>query len=135
MAEANDLKYETEDFSPRAIRWFTAGLAILALAVIVSMALLLWVLSDGRPPRQGIVTPTAPTPNLSPAPDLQVTSSRDYEEIRALEEAQLQSYGWVDRQAGIAAIPIKRAMELLARRGLPVQKSQAKSPQSQQEQP
>ena len=135
MAEVNDLKYETKDFSPRAIRWFTAGLAALTVMVFVLMGLMLWVLSDGRPPRQGIVTPTAPTPNLSPAPDLQVTSSRDYEEIRALEETQLRSYGWVDRQAGIAAIPIKRAMELLAQRGLPVQKPQAKSPQIKQEQP
>jgi hypothetical protein len=135
MPEANELKYETEDFSPRAIRWFTAGLAALTLMVFVLMGWLLWVLSDGRPPGQGIAAPTLPAPNLSPAPDLQVAPSRDYQEMRAAEEAQLHSYGWVDRQAGVAAIPIERAMELLAQRGLPVQKPQAKSRQSQQEQP
>src|SRR5688500_2510437 len=72
MPEANELKYETEDFSPRAIRWFTAGLAALTLMVFVLMGWLLWVLSDGRPPGQGIAAPTLPAPNLSPAPDLQV---------------------------------------------------------------
>lgn len=135
MADADDVKYETEDFSPRGIRWFTAGLAVLAVMVLMLMGGLLWLLSDGWPPRQGIVTPMVPAPNMSPAPDLQVASSRDYQEMRAAEEAQLHSYGWVDREAGIAAIPIERAMEILASRGLQGQKSPAKSPQSKQEQP
>ena len=135
MADANDVKYETEDFSPRAIRWFTAGLAVLTVTVLVLMAGLLWLLSGGWPPRQGIVTPMVPAPNMSPAPDLQVASTRDYQEMRAAEEMQLHSYGWVDREAGIAAIPIERAMEILASRGLTAQKSQAKSRQSKQEQP
>ena len=135
MADANGLKYETEDFSPRAIRWFTAGLGLLTVTVFVVMGWLLWVLSDGRPPGQGVVTPTVPAPSMSPAPDLQVASSRDYQEIRAAEEAQLHTYGWVDRQAGIAAIPIERAMELLAQRRLPVQKPPAKTRQTKQEQP
>jgi hypothetical protein len=135
MADANDLKYETEDFSPRGIRWFTAGLAVLAVMVLVLMGGLLWVLSGGWPPRQGIVTPMIPAPNMSPEPDLQVASSRDYQEVRAAEEAQLHSYRWVDRDAGIAAIPIERAMEILASRGLPAQKSPVKSPQNKQEQP
>ncbi len=135
MADADDLKYETEDFSPRGIRWFTAGLAVLAVMVLVSMGALLWFLSGGWPPRQGIVTPMVPAPNMSPEPDLQVASSRDYQEMRAAEEAQLHSYRWVDREAGIAAIPIERAMELLASRGIPAQKPKAKSTQSKQEQP
>jgi hypothetical protein len=36
------------------------------------------------------------------------------------QESQLNSYGWVDEKAGVAHIPIKRAMELLAQRGVPV---------------
>ena len=135
MADADDLKYETEDFSPRGVRWFTAGLAVLALMVLVLMGALLWFLSGGRPPGQGVVTPSGPVPNMSPEPDLQVASSRDYQEMRAAEEAQLRSYRWVDREAGIAAIPIERAMEILAGRGLPAQKSPVKRSQSTQEQP
>jgi hypothetical protein len=72
---------------------------------------------------------------MSPAPDLQVASSLDYQEMRAAEEAQLHSYRWVDREAGIAAIPIERAMEILAQRGLPKQKPQSKGAQSKREQP
>jgi hypothetical protein len=76
-----------------------------------------------------------PAPNMSPEPDLQVASSRDYQEMRAAEEAQLNSYRWVDRDAGIAAIPIKRAMEILTNDGLPEQKAKTKRPPSKQEQP
>jgi hypothetical protein len=126
MAETEDLKYETQDFSPRAIRWFTAGLAVLTVIVFISMGWLLWALSSQRVPGQAIVTPQGPPPDVSPAPNLQVASSRDMEELRASEEAQLQSYGWVDRQAGIAAIPIKRAMELLADRGISENRAQKK---------
>jgi hypothetical protein len=135
MADADDGKYETEDFSPRGIRWFTAGLAVLAVTVLLLMGGLLLLLSGGWPPRQGIVTPMVPAPNMSPEPDLQVASSLDYQAMRAAEESQLNSYRWVDREAGIAAIPIERAMEILAGRRLPARKSAAKSPQSKQEQP
>jgi hypothetical protein len=135
MADAEELKYETEDFTPRGVGWFTAGLAVLAVMVLLLMGGLLWVLSDGRPARQGIVTPGVPAPSMSPAPDLQVASSLDYQQMRAAEEAQLRSYRWVDREAGIAAIPIQRAMEILASRGLPAQKPQVKSSPSKQEQP
>jgi hypothetical protein len=135
MADVDDVKYETEDFSPRGIRWFTAGLAVLAVTVLLLMGGLLWLLSGGWPPRQGIVTPMVPAPNMSPEPDLQVASSLDYQAMRAAEAAQLNSYRWVDREAGIAAIPIERAMEILAGRGLPARKSAAKSPQSKQEHP
>ena len=36
--------------------------------------------------------------------------------MRAAESAVLESYGWVDREAGVARIPIERAMLLLAER-------------------
>jgi len=35
------------------------------------------------------------------------------------ENARLQSYGWVDRSAGMVRMPIDRAMEFVAQQGLP----------------
>ncbi len=54
-----------------------------------------------------------------PQPRLLVTPGASLAELRAAEEADLNSYGWVDRKAGIARIPIDRAMQLLLERGLP----------------
>jgi hypothetical protein len=31
-----------------------------------------------------------------------------------------ESYGWVDEKAGIAQIPVKEAMKIIAEKGLPV---------------
>jgi hypothetical protein len=39
--------------------------------------------------------------------------------MRAAEDKILNGYGWVDREHGVARIPIDRAIDLLAQRGLP----------------
>jgi hypothetical protein len=123
MPESDDLKYETRDFNPRAVVWFTAGLAILAVLVLIGMFALIRVLSVGAPPGQGVVPPgetSLSALDRSPQPDLQITPIQDLQHMRKLEDSQLENYGWVDRQAGIAAIPIERAMEIVAERGLKV---------------
>ena len=50
---------------------------------------------------------------------LLATPEKTLTEVRTEAEAALASYGWVDRDAGVAHIPIERAMEILAERGLP----------------
>ena len=49
------------------------------------------------------------------------------ERLRAADDATLTSYGWVDRKSGIVRIPIDRAIDLLAARGLP---SKPQAPQA-----
>ena len=55
-----------------------------------------------------------------PAPALQEKPQVDLQQYRARAERELNGYGWVDQGRGVAKIPIERAMELLAGRGLPV---------------
>jgi hypothetical protein len=54
-----------------------------------------------------------------PKPRLQIKGAVDLANLRAAEEAELGSYGWIDRSSGTVRIPINRAMELLLDRGLP----------------
>lgn len=56
---------------------------------------------------------------LKGAPRLQLAPDVDLQAFRAREDAELNSYGWIDRTAGVVRIPIDRAMELIAQRGLP----------------
>jgi hypothetical protein len=49
-----------------------------------------------------------------------VAPEDDLAALRAQEDDQLNHYGWIDKKAGIVRIPIERAMELTAARGLPV---------------
>jgi hypothetical protein len=40
------------------------------------------------------------------------------EQLREEEETRLTTYAWIDAEKGIVRIPIKRAMDLLAARGI-----------------
>jgi hypothetical protein len=54
-----------------------------------------------------------------PKPRLEVKGSADLAKLRVAEDADLDTYGWVDRSSGTVRIPIDRAMQLLLQRGLP----------------
>ena len=54
-----------------------------------------------------------------PSPHLQLNPAKDLAAFRRQEDAELGGYGWIDRQAGTVRIPINRAIDLLAQRGLP----------------
>jgi hypothetical protein len=72
------------------------------------------------------VSITSPPRELPPAPRLQVQPQLDMRQLRAEEDSRLNNYSWIDRQNGIVRIPIERAMDLIAQRGLPVAKPTAK---------
>ena len=54
-----------------------------------------------------------------PQPRLEVKPGASLAELRAAEDVDLNSYGWINRNAGTVRIPIDRAMQLLLARGLP----------------
>jgi hypothetical protein len=54
-----------------------------------------------------------------PKPRLQAKGAVDLTKLRAAEDADLDSYGWIDRNSGTVRIPIDRAMQMLLERGLP----------------
>lgn len=54
-----------------------------------------------------------------PEPRLETNERTELAPFRSQEEEQLNSYGWVDQHAGVVHIPIERAMQLIAQRGLP----------------
>ena len=56
---------------------------------------------------------------LPPLPRLQTHAVRDIAAFRAAEDDVLNAWGWVDEPAGVARIPVSRAIEILAERGLP----------------
>ncbi|HSS43821.1 MAG TPA: hypothetical protein VLO07_00655 [Thermoanaerobaculia bacterium] len=65
---------------------------------------------------------TPPEPRLEPDPRALRLK------MLAEEDAVLTTYGWVDKKAGTVRIPIDRAMELLAERGLPPSKPMPAAP-------
>jgi hypothetical protein len=58
-----------------------------------------------------------------PTPMLQNQPFKDLHSLREDEAARLGSYGWVDKEGGIARIPIERAMDVMLERGFPARPS------------
>ncbi len=105
----------------RVITWLTAGL----LLVVAVAGVLMWMLTNYLRQQSRETDPPPPMllearmPHLPPAPRLQTEPFKDLEELRAAEDRELGSYGWVDQASGVARLPIERAIELVVEEGLP----------------
>ncbi len=56
---------------------------------------------------------------LPPAPRLQTYPFDDIKGLRRDEARILDNYAWVDKNAGVVRIPVERAIDILAEKGLP----------------
>jgi hypothetical protein len=116
---AERVGYEQRDANVRMIVWFAAGLIISAVVIHLAIAGLYKVFEKQYP------SPDAPSrialdpKPIAPAPQLQTNAQVDLAKYEDEENKKLNSYGWVDRNAGVIRIPIDRAMDLVAQRGLP----------------
>jgi hypothetical protein len=113
--------HEASDVSIRPIVGFGIGLAI--ATALVGLAMLgLFRFFEARQGKRTEPVPPMVAANLRRTPSgprLEPDPLAPRRAIQAREDAVLTSYGWVDPKAGVARIPIDRAMELLVERGLP----------------
>jgi hypothetical protein len=116
------VNHDRSDVDLRRITYWGAGLAA---AVLLFLLLLFWLfdLFSARESKRGHhpvgIPKTAPP---ATAPQLQISPPTDMRQLRAAEDKILNSYGWVDKEKGAVRIPIERAMEITAQRGLPARK-------------
>ena len=109
--------HETSDLPPGPVSLAIAGL----LSLVVVGALVAWALTATFERRRPAETPSAfERAAASPAaPRLEVKGRADRRAIEDRAAARLTGYGWTDREAGLAHIPIERAMSLQAQAGWP----------------
>lgn len=112
------MKHEGDPFAARPI---FIGLWALVVLLALGWAIPTWLQLEIEDERAAALPPANPLTEaygrvLPPAPRLQVNPDRDIEELRAAEQERLTTYGWVDPSAGIAHIPVERAMVLIAER-------------------
>jgi hypothetical protein len=110
-------RYEHADVNIWAIGRFGIALAILC---VLSLGLLFGLFRYFTA-REGGPLPPGPIDarRKPPAPTLQETPVIDLREMRAAEDQILNSYGWIDQPHGVVRVPIARAIDMLAQRGLP----------------
>lgn len=127
-----EVEYERSDLSALGILGFLAGLAIVGLVLHIILAGMFSYLDTYTKRHEQATNPLAPATALDlrnpgpsvanefPLPRLETNELGQLNDQRLQEENILNTYGWVDQKAGVAHIPIERAMQLLAQRGLPV---------------
>ena len=108
--------HETTDVNVWAVGKFAIGLVIVC---VVSIALLFGLLKFFQSREETSVANTVEPTKLFPQPQLQKTPIPDLKAIRAEEDKLLNGYAWVDQPKGVVRIPVDRAIEVLAQRGLP----------------
>jgi hypothetical protein len=115
-------KYEHTDIDPAVGYQFALWLAV---SMLVSFAIVYGafvffereqVAADSAAQKFPLAVDDLPRPT----PALQTQPFGDIHMLRQGESEKLDSYGWVDKEGGVARIPIDRAMDVLLQRGLPV---------------
>ena len=110
------MAHERRDLAIRPLVIFGAMLIASVVAIHLGSTFVQDRLSAREGERKGRPAPPRDPPTLSLHPEEDL--------LRQLEEERLRlaTYGWINREAGILHIPIERAMDLVAERGLPARK-------------
>lgn len=110
--EANDLK----------VSWLAGSAIFILLLTVGVMGVLALTLGGLETRREALgptplplmdTRPTPPAPRLQPNPIDGTTGEQQLLEMQAQEEKILTTYGWVNQDAGVARVPIDKAIELL----------------------
>ncbi len=118
--------HETTDVHVRGLFIFAGSLLAFLVAVLIGLIVLFkgyqyvdhWLDARRAHTEKGSTSLVRLDPDYR-GPLLQVKPEEDLRWMRSHNEADLNGYGWADRQKGIARMPVDRAMEIIAARGLP----------------
>jgi hypothetical protein len=113
-------KHEPNVVNAGTIWW--CGLAL--VAIIVAAGVIIQALSSifaGKLPRAAdVAAEKRAAPPFSPGgPQLTPNQQAALAQLRAHERTRMNEFAWVDRQQGVARVPIARAIEIVAKSGLP----------------
>lgn len=123
-SEASGTGYESAPVKTGRLLAFGAAVVVMVVAgLLVSDAVFHMIvrIQPMGPP----ATPFEVGREMPPAPRLQTAAPLDLKRYRDDQNKTLDSYGWVDSQAGIVRIPVERAMDLLLQKGYPLRGSSA----------
>jgi len=135
----HETEFEPEDLGTRGIFVFMIGLAITGVIIYFIVVGMYSFLDQYERSRMATASPLVTSSGAmdrvvtqddmdktfkdNGAPMLETNERGQFRDFLLNQENQLNSYGWVDKDAGVAHIPIERAMELIVERKLPVYQS------------
>jgi len=118
--------HEPSNVNVKFVVAFAGVLFIGSVSIMIGVQLLLHYLMINHARVEVPLSLLADPNPLPPAPRLQVVPRQELQELRAHEEEILHNYRWIDRNAETVGLPIDRAIELLAQRGVPTREEAPK---------
>ena len=118
MTGAHDFAVRQEEdrvASGSLIRVGLASIVIGAAGVFFAGAILASQVGTLRPSAAGPHGPRRATRTLSQIEQTPIWETRVGIDLREAQGRELERWGWVDRDAGVAKIPIDQAMDIVAR--------------------
>jgi hypothetical protein len=118
-----------------------AYIGLFALGLVLMIVLVLLVLNwtmrrfEAVAERADPVASPVAGDQTPPEPRLQADPAADLARLRREEDQQLSSYGWANRKEGKVRLPIDRAIDILAERGLPEPKGLVELPKREERAP
>ncbi|GAC1668025.1 MAG: hypothetical protein NVS9B4_23880 [Candidatus Acidiferrum sp.] len=134
-----DVAFESRDVKARTIYWYLLALAV---AVAASFAVCVTILRvTTRMAEDGDTPPPAsramlgpqyhnmpPEPRLQGVPGHESDPQQDMRDKLKADSDANEGTAWMDRSAGMAQIPVKEAMKIIAEKGLPAMGGTATAP-------
>ncbi|HVH72125.1 MAG TPA: hypothetical protein VNB49_13580 [Candidatus Dormibacteraeota bacterium] len=123
----SDVSFEESDIKVGTIYWYLVALGLATVAALIICVFILRFTynlaasSDAPPPpsRAALGKDFPPEPRLQGVPGHEFDPQKD---LRAKLKADIEAnekLEWIDRNAGIAQIPVEDAMKIIAEKGLP----------------
>jgi hypothetical protein len=111
MSEAS---HEKSDLNPKYVLYFALALVIATAVAFVGIWWMFYRFEVQQARREN--QPRVNVTPVVPEPKLQVSPQGDLQELLRQENEILSTYKWIDRDQGVARIPIDRAMQLFIER-------------------
>jgi hypothetical protein len=102
-----------------SVRLIVVSLAFLAVATFVVFVLVVGIFRYLYSTYSTEEATRLSQPVIPPAPRIEVAPYEQLQQLRVKEDHILNTYAWVDRKADVVRVPIDRAIDLLAAKGLP----------------
>ena len=122
-----DVTFESSDIDSRTILAYMLYLALFVVATFIASVFVfrittkLVVESQTPPPpvRQGVAPTMPPEPRLQGVPGHPTDPQMDLRDKREADKEANEKLDWINKQAGIAQIPVEEAMKIIVTKGLP----------------
>jgi len=123
----SDVSFEERDIRVGTIYWYLFALGMATVAALVICIFILHFTSnlaassDIAPPpsREGLGKDYPPEPRLQGVPGHVDDPQKDLRQKLKADNDANEKLQWIDKNAGVAQIPVEDAMKIIAEKGLP----------------